>query len=478
MRSTPLLVALAALALPGAAQASTITTAGDGALVYTGGAGSTFVDFSRADDGRIWVQESLDDKVTSFPGSCARDDNDDLYCTVGGAGLRAVMNDGDDSVGTRATLGVPVTIDGGAGNDKLGGDYEGGPETLVGGPGNDTLNGGGGDDVLDGGDGDDVLKGGTGRDRVLGGAGTDKLTGDEAGAIDADLLDGGPGLDTIDGEWSTVQREGKGLVTVTLDAGADDGFAGEADEVRGIEKVTTSTGGRYVGTDAGEELFVGGEPTTVEGRGGDDTIYTSYSNDTVDGGAGNDTIRGYSGDDRITGGPGQDALIGDTLGQTCNVLACSIYSGNDVIDARDGERDSIDCGLGQDTALVDSVDVATNCEDVKVSDKVSLDPREGPSGPAQPMAKPRFSATGKLRTVLARGLTVRVSGAKPGRLAVKATMGGVVVARGTLKVTPHGAGKGVVRFTARARKLLRSQRKVTLRISGKGVPTGRVTLRR
>ncbi|MBI5103547.1 MAG: hypothetical protein HZB46_00900 [Solirubrobacterales bacterium] len=96
-------------------------------------------------------------------------------------------------------------------------------------------------------------------------------------------------------------------------------------------------------------------------------MYTSYSNDTINGGAGNDTIRGYSGDDKITGGPGQDTIFGDTQGQTCMFLSCSTYIGNDVIDARDGERDSIDCGLGTDTALVDAIDVTTGCEDVQVA---------------------------------------------------------------------------------------------------------------
>jgi len=38
--------------------------------------------------------------------------------------------------------------------------------------------------------------------------------------------------------------------------------------------------------------------------------------------------------------------------------------GRDVIFARDGERDVIDCGTERDTAVVDRLDVVSNCERV------------------------------------------------------------------------------------------------------------------
>jgi hypothetical protein len=38
--------------------------------------------------------------------------------------------------------------------------------------------------------------------------------------------------------------------------------------------------------------------------------------------------------------------------------------GNDFIDARDGEPDTVDCGDGTDIAVVDSIDTVTNCETV------------------------------------------------------------------------------------------------------------------
>src|SRR5262249_28263644 len=58
----------------------------------------------------------------------------------------------DDSGGV---VGVPATIDGGSGDDKLTGASE--ADTLLGGDGNDTLTGGRGNDVAQGGGGDDTF---------------------------------------------------------------------------------------------------------------------------------------------------------------------------------------------------------------------------------------------------------------------------------------------------------------------------------
>src|SRR4051794_20080527 len=79
-----------------------------------------------------------------------------------------------------------VTVVGSNGADRLTATFLDVPVTLDGGDGNDRLTGGGGDDLLDGDDGADTL---------LGQGGRDELRGDE----DADLLVGGPGPDVLDG---------------------------------------------------------------------------------------------------------------------------------------------------------------------------------------------------------------------------------------------------------------------------------------
>jgi PASTA domain len=50
----------------------------------------------------------------------------------------------------------------------------------------------------------------------------------------------------------------------------------------------------------------------------------------------------------------------------CGIYWCKLPSGNDTIDARDGERDSVTCGVGADTVKADPADVvATDCEQVE-----------------------------------------------------------------------------------------------------------------
>ena len=98
-------------------------------------------------------------------------------------------------------------------------------------------------------------------------------------------------------------------------------------------------GRRIVGTSKNEYLAGGGHDDTIFGLGGNDTLL---------GGAGDDRIYGGSGRDVITGGSGADRLFGGR--------------GSDTIFAADGERDIIDCGPGNDRAVVDSVDKAVNCE--------------------------------------------------------------------------------------------------------------------
>ncbi|HVY97250.1 MAG TPA: calcium-binding protein [Solirubrobacterales bacterium] len=94
---------------------------------------------------------------------------------------------GDDAVTIGRTIGIPVTLRGGPGNDRLSGGGSVLGDRLIGGPGDDVLSGMGGPDALYGGPGDDTLVGGQGDDRLCGGPGNDKLLG-------------GSGNDTLRGE--------------------------------------------------------------------------------------------------------------------------------------------------------------------------------------------------------------------------------------------------------------------------------------
>ena len=107
-------------------------------------------------------------------------------------------------------------------------------------------------------------------------------------------------------------------------------------------------GRRIIGTSKGEYLAGGGHDDVIFGLGGNDTLLGGAGDDRIYGGPGNDVITGGSGADHLYGGPGSDTIY-----------------------AADGERDIIDCGPGNDRAVVDAVDKVVNCEVVVTSSPAS-----------------------------------------------------------------------------------------------------------
>ena len=194
-----LAVAGALTLLPGAASAATVTRDGAGALTYSAAAGATnSVDVQQDDAGAIRFYTGGGDLMTAIAAGCAQSDiwpGEVVTCTPGA--VRVDLGDGDDRGVVSDAVSVPVSISGGPGKDLL----EDGPRanTLDGGAGDDRVDGGAGDDVLLGGDGVDDLQGKSGRDRLDGGAGDDVLHPDGYEDASADIVDGGPGRDTIDG---------------------------------------------------------------------------------------------------------------------------------------------------------------------------------------------------------------------------------------------------------------------------------------
>jgi Ca2+-binding RTX toxin-like protein len=183
-----------------------------------------------------------------------------------------------------------------------------GTKTLIGGPGDELLEGGNDDDVIDGGEGNDQLDDGGGEFEIADGGGND-------------LLVGGPGED-----FAPYFR-GDVAVTITLDGLANDGQAGEADNVQ-VENVSSGEG---------NDILVGdGSPNELTG------------------GDGGDLVRGLA---------GNDDLIGD--GFTGAMLARGgppIIGGDDTLDGGAG-RDGLDCGPGFDLALrAPGDDVDGSCE--------------------------------------------------------------------------------------------------------------------
>lgn len=272
-----------------------------------------------------------------------------------------------DSLTCSVTTGC--TLRGGGGGDLLTGNT--GPDTLHGEAGDDVLRGATGNDVMTGGDGVDLItysertaavtvvlgspgtpttgNGASGEsdsldtfEAVVGGTGNDSLSGNEldnrlTGGAGNDTLSGGGGDDVFDegstGSGQDVFSGGAGVdrvdygartaaLAVSLDGVANDGLAGELDNVGSdVEAVTGGSGNdTLTGSEAGAELF--------DGMAGDDTLSGLGGNDTLSGGPGNDTLLGGAGDDILEDiadggscdcGPGFDIAICDAAPASCEV---------------------------------------------------------------------------------------------------------------------------------------------------------------
>ena len=91
-------------------------------------------------------------------------------------------------------------------------------------------------------------------------------------------------------------------MTVTLVGGANDGEAGEGDNVHlSVERVT---GTNFNDTIVGEAGAGPSQPNIFNGGNGDDTLRGGDGNDTVNGGAGDDLVQGNAGRDSLVGGSG------------------------------------------------------------------------------------------------------------------------------------------------------------------------------
>jgi Ca2+-binding RTX toxin-like protein len=304
----------------------------------------------------------------------------DVDVTTAGVEEQEVLaGDGDDIVSGDATLPGPFP-------SRLLLDGQGGLDTLTGGTAADELAGGDGDDILMGGTGADELSGGPGADELFGESGDDELFG----GGDADLLEGGPGADTLDGGGDTDTEMGDGgddvfdqgadpngpdtlsggdgfdlvaydlrdgALDVTVGIGADDGEAGEGDDVEGdVEGVLGGSGA--------DDITGNEEDNVLRGGPGNDDIDGGDGDDVVDGDAGNDVLEGGDGDDTASffGGPavtvnlatgqatgeGNDSLAGfENLEGGAHADILTGDAGENVLTGRGG-ADALSGGAGND----------------------------------------------------------------------------------------------------------------------------------
>ena len=244
------------------------------------------------------------------------------------------------------------TLFGGAGNDTIYGYADN--DILFGGDGNDVLFGGDGNDVLFGGDGNDELDGNSGHDTLNGGEGDDRLKGDAG----YNIVNGDAGNDTIildgNGTFSSaftalnisssiqtgteerIKLVGKTRFEDVMDGGGDvdtveltdasdafflhDSFSGfhssltlsndyngksGTARVENIENINAGDGDDVVDLTSPDYLLAG-QTITVDGGGGDDTLWGSDANETLKGGDDDDVLFGGAGINELVGGSGAD----------------------------------------------------------------------------------------------------------------------------------------------------------------------------
>jgi Ca2+-binding RTX toxin-like protein len=353
-----LLLSICGLATAAAASAATVSYDGT-TMTYNAAAGevnNVNVDQSGA---AVTINDSTSPvtaDATAVTNGCSQDDPNTVTCpTV--AAITINLGDMNDSLDSTTSVTAPENVDGGAGNDRC----------LSGGAGNDVIHGGAGDDCIygdtgngtsvsgndqifgdDGSDdlrgqsGNDLVSGGAGDDFVTGGPGADQVNGDagddylEGGpglgtpADNGDVISGGSGIDTYD--YFHNSSDNTTPVNLTLDGQANDGLAGEGDNILSdVEDIQASVS----------------NPTTITG--------TAAAN-SISGGNGNDVIDPSDGNDFVFAG-----------------------GGDDTVNTNDGYVDRVSCGDGADTVNADEFDIVSDdCETVHRTTRGSLATEDHP----------------------------------------------------------------------------------------------------
>jgi RTX calcium-binding nonapeptide repeat (4 copies) len=357
------------------------------------------------------------------------------------------------------------------------------PETYIEGEGgNDTIVSGEGPSELHGGDGNDTMQAFGGPDDVYGEGGDDSVSAgkEEPEANAADLVDGGAGFDTIPDVDADYNRGFDDDVSVTVDGQANDGEAGEGDNVIGVEKLrVVANNATVVGSDGPDDVFVEANTSTIKGLGGNDRLVAYDGNDAIEGGDGDDYLEGGFGNDALDGGGGVDQFQGDRL--ETDVIAI----GNDQVRARDGNAEQVSCGIGADTAQVDAGDVVdATCESVDrgtlafgSNTRVTLQLAAGRIPAAGPLKVRVQNANGFTVTGEASGQTTKkIDVSRKRRVKLKAKGFSVGAnAKKTVKLTLPAAlrrllkrtGKLSLRLTVRVKDPAGNTRTVTKKVTPK-----------
>jgi hypothetical protein len=375
-----LTAALAACALPASASAAQLSFH-DGELRYDGLSESNTLSLRHV-AGAMIVSDPSGVSNRGLPSAppgerpCAQVDRQTMRCPVPRR-VFADMDEGDDTVGPINTH-LPVIIHGGPGDDT----YEAGSPSsfltnveFVGGADVDTASyagsggsgGGRGVRIVNDGQPNDGRLGldtdNIGRDveRLTGSPFADEITVDvDGGSCCARTVTGGQGDDVL-----RAGSSGSGGTVIFAMGSAPDG----ADKIIGGRtqssvryssrtrpvNVTLNFGGADDGEAGERDEIIGGNEQVIGGRAGDTLRAPAGS-------TASHNILGSGGDDQIDGSDGADTLSGDGGGDTIRA-----FGGEDRIFAKDGEVDTVECGSDFDRVVDrDANDDLDDCESLTV----------------------------------------------------------------------------------------------------------------
>ncbi|HEX2575590.1 MAG TPA: Ig-like domain repeat protein [Aquihabitans sp.] len=208
-------------------------TGGDGTNTYFGGTGADEIDGGPGEDIVSYLDRNAPVNIT-IGGVNSSDDGNATDGSLTIVGKRddldyqvdhVIGTSFDDTIKIIDSANLEIfRFEGRGGRDTFVGNID--RSFVEGGDGDDTLLGSTVVDTIDGGAGNDLIAGGTGADVERGGAGNDRF--DQGTAVDGgDAISGGTDIDVVD--WSA--RPTTAPITFTPGTTADDGAAGEADNV-------------------------------------------------------------------------------------------------------------------------------------------------------------------------------------------------------------------------------------------------------
>lgn len=369
--------------------------------------------------------------------------------TTGVTKVVVYANDGDDLVFTgvgwrsiNANFSLPVEYHGGNGRDD-----------LRGGPNDDFLYGEGGNDTQILGDkGDDFISGGEGDDAGLQGDGV----GVNPSEFGADVIDGGPGTDTLQESRVGLDRtqfwslDGVANDGSDLDDNPDNG-AEEGDNVSAtVENIVgTSEDDVILGSDANNVISGGAGDNTVVSLGGNDFVNLGYQGGSVDAGPGDDEIL-TGADALVLGGPGRDTIdAGGFIDAGPGMDNVTGGDSSDVIVITDGELDQVSCGYGADIIYADSVDV--------------LD--------TERLCELEVGEVGT-RKLLAGGINLTVTAPGGGRLAVTVQWGKKTLGTKAVATAVNGQSPVTIPLSASDKKRLAKLKSVPVTVRTAFTPAG------